>query len=465
MRLRNKILIPFLIVVLANAIGLSIACQFLLKPVFIHDSRVHMENYIDKIERVLKVDPNNEDGELVALLSDINDEYSIQTKIVDADLNILFTQNGARTYVEKPLKKRTNRVIQEYKESGTDPFTVMRYDDEDKIKRLYYVHQTENQYYIVLEKAIRGIDQNIRIMTKFVLITIILLAVCCCILWFIFASGFAKRMVAMSRVTKKMSQLDFSEKVNYRSNDEIGTLAESIDHLSDKLRENIEQMQRELERRKALIRNISHEIRTPVTTIRGYAENTQIVGQENKKIMHYSDIIIEECDALDDMVKEILELSGVEDGNEIYQMEQISTGDLFSSVRNRIGREMPDECILMETEDKIINGVPILLERAVLNFLRNAVKYRIPETEILLRGYHLNSCYYFEVVNQGEEIPESEQEYIWDVFYRIDKSRKRCGNYGIGLSIVKVIAELHGGDYGVSCENGSTRFWFCVPMK
>ena len=115
MRLRNKILIPFLIVVLANAIGLSIACQFLLKPVFIHDSRVHMENYIDKIERVLKVDPNNEDGELVALLSDINDEYSIQTKIVDADLNILFTQNGARTYVEKPLKKRTNRVIQEYK--------------------------------------------------------------------------------------------------------------------------------------------------------------------------------------------------------------------------------------------------------------------------------------------------------------------------------------------------------------
>ena len=108
-----------------------------------------------------------------------------------------------------------------------------------------------------------------------------------------------------------MSQLDFSEKVNYRSNDEIGTLAESIDHLSDKLRENIEQMQRELERRKALIRNISHEIRTPVTTIRGYAENTQIVGPENKKIMHYSDIIIEECDALDDMVKEILEFSGV----------------------------------------------------------------------------------------------------------------------------------------------------------
>lgn len=460
MRLRNKVIFSFMLVVLANAVGLSIVCRVMLKPVFIADSKDHMESYGIEVEKALAGDSDS----ITELLMDINAEYSITATVVNENFEVLYTQYGNRTKVGQQTRRRTINIIQKYKRENKDPYITEYYDESDKTWRIYYVHQTKDKEYIILSKAIKGIDQDISIMTKFVYITIFVLAVCCIILWCIMTGGFTKRLEAMSRVTKKMSQLDFNEKVNYRSGDEIGVLAESIDDLSDKLKENIEKMQMELERRKALVRNLSHEIRTPVTTIRGFAENTQIVADTNEKARHYCDIIIEECDALDIMTREMIEMSSLEDGGFLYEKKKLRTDQILGDIQQRVARELSGEPICIDMESQIIEGNAYLLEQAVFNFLKNAVKYKAEGTDIILQGYAQNGRYIFSVINEGESIPEKEQKLIWDVFYKVDKSRKRCGNYGIGLSIVKKIAEMHGGETDVKCRDGKTTFIFWVPI-
>lgn len=282
--------------------------------------------------------------------------------------------------------------------------------------------------------------------------------------WFVFKRRLNRKLSDMSRITEKMSRLEFDEKVDYHKKDELGRLAESIDRMSDELRKSIDGMQTELTRRDNLVRNLTHDIRTPVTVIKGYAESLAAFYSEETRVNRYVDIIVDECDRLTKMVEDLLEFFAIRDKKDYYTMELIDTSDLFREFVKRLNNIHPAHVVMVDYDDCQIMVDRGLIERAVYNLMENAVKYRKGEGVIRFTGRKEEKFYCFSVANEGEGIDEKDLKYIWDAFYKADKSRKRDKGYGIGLSIVREVADFHGGNVEVSVKEGWTTLSFRVRL-
>lgn len=153
-----------------------------------------------------------------------------------------------------------------------------------------------------------------------------------------------------------------------------------------------------------------------------------------------------------------LEMSRLESDGYKCDMEQVFSQEIFEIIKRKTEMEYPDVSFCMDCQNVPLYCNKLLISRAVLNFVKNAVKYREKESAIFVNGKSENGNYVFQVVNKGAGIPEKEREMIWDLFYKNDCARKRDKSHGIGLSMVSQIAKLHGGEVGVVCEDGKIIF-------
>ena len=260
-----------------------------------------------------------------------------------------------------------------------------------------------------------------------------------------------------------MAQLNFDEKINYNSPDEVGLLARSIDEMSDELKTSIEKLRKDVERRQRLIRDISHELKTPVTTVRGYTENIQIMVPDNPRVQRYCDIMLEECDVINDLVQEMLYMSKLEDETFECKKELFTADKLKDRILSKAENEFPGENVIIDMYPAEIYADISLMERAVYNYVTNAIKHKTEGTSVEIKGYIQEGKYVFAVTNEGAEISPEEKEVLWDVFYKRDQSRTRGeGGHGIGLAIVKRIADLHGGEVDLLSENGRNTFYIKI---
>ena len=131
----------------------------------------------------------------------------------------------------------------------------------------------------------------------------------------------------------------------------------------------------------------------------------------------------------------------------------------------RIGNEFADAKVNADLESAELFCNADLIERALLNFISNAVKYGEKDKEIILTGKNEKDRYVFSVTNYGAEISGDEKRKIWEAFYKNDKSRKRGGGHGLGLSIVNRIAKSHGGDVDIRSEEGKNTFIMWIPLR
>ena len=220
----------------------------------------------------------------------------------------------------------------------------------------------------------------------------------------------------------------------------------------------------DVERRKQLIRDISHELKTPITTVKGYIENIQVLTQDDKKLKRYCEIASEECDAIDDLVEEMLEMSRLESDGYVCDMEKTDTLYISSLISNKLDNEFRSRKTDIGFDFAELYCNATLLSRAVINFVKNAVKYGNKDCEIKIRGYVENGFYIFSVTNDGAPIQEEEKQLLWELFYKTDKSRKRDKSYGIGLAMVQRIAEVHSGSVGIESANGKNTFYIRLPV-
>ena len=227
-----------------------------------------------------------------------------------------------------------------------------------------------------MSKVIKGIEQTVNISLMIISVIGVFIGIVAMILWYRLTKPFITQMEKMSRITKKMSQLNFDEKIDYHSSDEIGMLANSIDEMSDELKHSIDKLKKDLERRKGLIRDISHEIKTPVTTIRGYTENIQILLPDNKAVQRYCEIMVEECDVIDELVSEMLYMSKLENDGYSYEMVELDFEALKEKLLQRVRNEFLSERVSIEFEVTAVLANATLIERALFNYIANASKYR-----------------------------------------------------------------------------------------
>ncbi len=458
--LRFKVLAVFLAGIILSMFVLTFFSNVFLRPVFIQNSKNTMKNYAKKIETCLYETPKK----VEPLLEEINVSYGITTHIVNEEGIVIYSYTKLR--INKNLSEKYKKWIKYYDEKLDDNTYYFKNhtDESDMIKKIIYVSKASDGNYIVMNKAIKGIEQDIVIVSLFILIMGFTVAVVGTAVWGIFTRTFTDNIKKMSRITRKMSELDFSEKISLSTDDEIGVLASSIDVLSDELKSSIEGLREDVERQKRLLRDISHEFKTPVTTIKGYIENIEALTLKDETLQKYCKIASEECDVIDSLIGEILEMSRLESQSYVCDMELVKLASIEKYIDGKLSAEFREHHFELSLENAEIMCNPVLVSRAVMNYVKNAVKYGDEDSLIEIKGYTQDGCYVFAVANKGKEISDQEKENIWDLFYKNDKSRRRNESHGIGLSMVRQIAILHKGTVNLERENGKNVFSFTVPM-
>jgi len=271
-----------------------------------------------------------------------------------------------------------------------------------------------------------------------------------------------KPLKMMSEAAKAMAKGDFSKRIPVTSDDEIGELAVSFNQMTNSLVQ-LESM------RRSFVANISHELKTPMTTIGGFIDGIIDGTIEPERQDYYLKIVSDEVKRLSRMVQSMLSLSKLESGEFILKPETFDLRELLLSVvisqEQRIEKKKLNILGLDEIESVSITADRDLIYQVVYNLVDNAIKFVNDDGEISFSLRVDSKKVIFAISNTGKGIPSEELQYVFERFYKVDKSRSTNKNStGLGLYIVKTILNVHGGKISViSRENETTTFKFMLP--
>ncbi len=303
----------------------------------------------------------------------------------------------------------------------------------------------------------------------------------CLVCAYFISRQFSRPLIEMANIADRMSGLDFSAKCESGGQDEIGKLGLSLNRLSayleqavGELQQSNEQLAKEIkekeridEMRKEFIVNVSHELKTPIALIQGYAEGlTAGVAEDPEDRKYYCDTIADEAANMNTLVMQLLSLSKLELGAEQTYFEEVDLNVLCNEAVRKTAVLCESRGLKVVSEDTVatVRSDEGLLEQVIMNYLSNAIRYTSDNGTIELSAKRDGNRVRLEVFNEGEGLPEAELSKIWDKFYRTDRARARVdGGTGIGLSLVKAIAVTLKGECGaMNAENGIV-FWFELP--
>lgn len=423
-------------------------------------------------------------GEVLAELESKNWDYT------EAELDILAFENNVSITVADPdykicfstrsrekergiLGKKSRNTIKENQESLDKTGCAFYSDfDDDNNPSFIYVKYLDEQGYLVLRKSLSGLKNSFLVMEICFIIASGMTLICGC-LFLVWITGKMVRPIGeMNRVTGQIAKLNFDEKVQVspKQKDELGELADSINIMSNHLKKAIDDLKEDVENRKVLVRNMAHELKTPVAVIMGYAENMPAIAENcPEKLDKYCAVISNECERMDNLICQMLEVSAYEEGAKIIIPALFSAEELLDDIKRCYENDFSGHQGVYVVENNIsskIWGDRRILENALYNLIKNAIRYGRKDGLIRVHLWE-DSAVHFSVFNEGSTIPEEEQEKIWEVFYKQDSARKRENrSFGIGLSIVKYAALAHGGGVAIhNKEDGVEIEFFISPEK
>jgi signal transduction histidine kinase len=367
----------------------------------------------------------------------------------------------------------------------TDPTTLTTYtigDEKKGMNQMFVkpvIQRGEITEFVFAMTSLQPVNEAMLVLKDYYVYAFIIVFIVIILLSFYYSKIIAKPLIKINEVTKRMANFDFSEKLSFTSNDEIGSLSESINTLSVNLKDRIDQLhianqklqedvekERQLERtRKDFISGVSHELKTPLSVIRSFAEG--IKDGVSRNTDYYTDVILEEVDKMNMLIVDMLELAKLESGTYKLEMSQFAIDVLIHQVYTKLLFSIEEKQLQVHihTEtDLIVTANRNRIEQVIVNLLSNAIRYTPSGKEIAIRTFREDGQIKVSIRNTGFPIPEESIDKIWDRFYRLDASRSRhTGGTGLGLSIVKNILELHGASYGVKNEENGVVFYFCLP--
>ena len=333
---------------------------------------------------------------------------------------------------------------------------------------------------IYMKTALESIRESAQITnTFFKYIGLIAAAISIAVI-IVVSKSISKPILELSALSRKMSDLDFEAKYypDRHTTWEIDALGNSMNELSttleqtiselksanNELQQDIEKKEQIDEMRKEFLSNVSHELKTPLALIQGYAEGLQeCINDDPESRNFYCDVIMDETDKMNKMVKKLLTLNQLEFGNETVEMDRFDITELIQGVINA-------SSILAAQQEISINfyqdgpvyvwGDEFKVEEVITNYLSNAINHAEGEKRIDIRYIQMANKVRVRVFNTGKPIPEEDIDKIWIKFYKVDKARTReYGGSGIGLSIVKAIMDSFHQQCGVINHEDGVEFW------
>lgn len=344
--------------------------------------------------------------------------------------------------------------------------------------------QLDNGKWFLIRTPIESIENAVRLSNFFYLCIGALITLIAVISIIMLSKRITNPIVQLSNLSKRMAELDFDARYTGHAGNEIDQLGENFNKMSDTLEKTISELktanvelQKDVELknqidevRKEFLNNVSHELKTPIALISGYAEGLKDnIADDAESREFYCDVIIDEANKMNTMVKKLLTLNQLEFGNDQTVMERFDLTALIGGVLSgmRLLIEEKGATVTFKVSEPVyVWGDEFKIEEVVTNYMSNALNHLDYDRKIDVRIRTENGIVTTSVFNTGDPIPEEDIDKIWDKFYKVDKARTReYGGSGIGLSIVKAILDAHQQTCGVKNYANGVAFYFTLEGK
>ncbi|MCP1110692.1 two-component system sensor histidine kinase VanS [Lachnospiraceae bacterium PF1-21] len=344
--------------------------------------------------------------------------------------------------------------------------------------------QQGSSYSFIVRSPLESIRESVTISNRFLMIVGLGMCAVCSLLIWVFAENITKPIKKLTYLSACMANLDFDARYTGNEQNEIGDLGMNFNRMSEKLEktiselkrannkleQDIERKQKEEELRKQFLGSVSHELKTPIALIQGYAEGLKDgITQDPESQREYLNVILDEAGKMNEMVRNLLKLNELELGGDDVVFTRFNLTELVREVVNsmEIMIRQKEAVLCFKTEEDIYAWAdPYKIEQVVRNYLSNALQHLDGDKVIEVKINQHEDKLRVSVFNTGSPISEEDINHIWDMFYKADKARTRAyGGNGIGLSIVKAIMDSLHQEFGVTNYDNGVEFWFELDAK
>ena len=390
------------------------------------------------------------------------DEVSINN-----DICIELVKNGRMQYTSSSVDKKCmtrnnfglfefqNRFMNNNLTSDKAEIINPNFNNKTLVKGVKIAEGT----YLFVNTSLVPLDDSIKILkNQFIYIAIIILLISVLAAYFI-SKRLSIPIIRLNDKAKRMGAKDYN--VVFEDNNNILEL----DELGNTLNEATKELAKTDELRRELMANVSHDLKTPLTLIRAYAEAAKDIDSDKKEKREQDlNIIVSEVERLSLLVNDILDLSKLESNAIKLEIEQLNLRQLIDSIINKFDILKDDgyKFIVNCDKDIIVNSDKKRLEQVIYNLVNNAINYAGSDMSIIINVIKFNNFIRVEIIDHGKGISKEKLNLIWDKYYKVDKTHKR-NKYGtgLGLSIVKSICISLNYNYGVDSKEGEgTKFFF-----
>ncbi|MEI3398392.1 ATP-binding protein [Blautia stercoris] len=479
--IKARLIVAFVGIVVIAFVLIALSNSFLLERYYVAKKTDAIQDVYEKLNQY-----DSLTSDKVQSLKSICIEKNISWVILDTNHSEILdydSRNANRLYASlfgyitgvAPAKSST---LEE-----TDNYTLEVNRDMD-MDYLDMWGMLDNNNVFLIRLPMAGISDSIQISNMFYLYTgMIVVAISILAIWFL-SQRLTKPLEELTDISIRMSNLDFNAKYESGGEDEIGVLGQNFNKMSKELEQTISELktannelQKDIEKkeriddmRKEFLSNVSHELKTPIALIQGYAEGLkECINDEAESRDFYCEVIIDEAAKMNNMVKKLLTLNQLEFGNDQISMECFDLTELVRGVVNsaQLLADQKDAQILFVQDTSVyVWGDEFKIEEVVTNYVSNAINHIDGERKIEIKMQRREGHIRLSVFNTGKPIPEEDIDKIWIKFYKVDKARTReYGGSGIGLSIVKAIMESMNQKFGVKNYENGVEFWFELECR
>ncbi|MGE6552411.1 ATP-binding protein [Bacillus mycoides] len=376
-----------------------------------------------------------------------------------------------RVFIDRIKQFQINLILGE-KDKKLTSMEIMDYEQNDIkykifIKPIKDVNGKINYFFAMT--SLQPVDEAVQMIKDYYIYLVILVLILIVLVSFYYSKKIAKPLLQINDTTKRIADLDFSEKIPITTKDEIGDLSNSINTLSMTLHSYINQLQQDIEKekqlentRKEFISGVSHELKTPLSIMKSCISILEDGVASNKK-EYYFKAMSKEVDKMDMLIIDMLELAKFESGTYKMEMDVFHIDEMIDYICVQLS---PDITAKQLHVHKHLSKIEVVanqhrIEQVITNFITNAIRYTPENENIIISTIEENESVKVCIENKGAHIAPEHLEKIWDRFYRGDTSRQRSkGGTGLGLAISKNILELHSVQYGVSNTEDGVLFFF-----
>lgn len=399
------------------------------------------------------------------------------------DFRNLEVQNNAEIIIKKceqidkyyQRKQLTEKEVVDIKESLKDEqpiFKTVSFEDyRGKVLILFMPYKSDR--YIEIITPLSLIQEGLELSMNYHLQIIILAFVIGSSMAFIFSKAMVTPILEIKEITQKIAKLDFSRKFESDRTDEIGELGEAINKMGETLEKNIDEINRvnkklmaDIEKekkldklRKEFVACVSHELKTPIAIIQGYAQGLMenVATEEDRNF--YCDVIIDESYKMDSLVKELLLISQIEAGYFKMNMEKANIHRMIKEAVEKFSTKI-NKVVYDGVKDIEVLCDEKYIDRVLDNLISNAIKYKTGDLPVQIKLEEKKNRCIVTVSNESINLQKKDLDTIWNPFVRLDSAIGKEG-HGLGLAIVAGVLENHKSRYGVYLSDGNiVNFWF-----